>query len=84
MSSSSALESAQAGYESVCAYALDFFDVYLKNQKGRREKLVTTFRDTKFGGASRMSSIYRWVRRGRHPTQTNSTSHRHCGRFDLS
>ncbi len=46
----SALESARTGYESVCAYALKFFDVYLKNQKGRREELVKRFRDTKFGG----------------------------------
>ncbi len=45
-----ALESARTGYESVCAYALDFFDVYLKNQKGRREELVKRYRDTKFGG----------------------------------
>jgi pimeloyl-ACP methyl ester carboxylesterase len=46
----SALESARAGYESVCTYALDFFNVYLKNQTGRREELVKRFRDTKFGG----------------------------------
>ena len=31
-----AIESARAGYESVCAYALDFFDVYLKNPAERR------------------------------------------------
>jgi hypothetical protein len=46
----SELERAQAGYESVCSFVLDFFDVYLKNQIGRREELVKRFRDTKFGG----------------------------------
>jgi pimeloyl-ACP methyl ester carboxylesterase len=47
---SSTLESARAGYESVCAYALDFFDVYLKSQTRRRDELVKKFRDTQFGG----------------------------------
>ena len=46
----SALASARAGYESVCTYALDFFNAYLKNQPGRREELVKKFRDTEFGG----------------------------------
>jgi pimeloyl-ACP methyl ester carboxylesterase len=44
------LERGRAGYESVCAYALAFFDVYLKRQSGRREALLHKFRDTKFGG----------------------------------
>ena len=46
----SALESARVGYESVCAYALDFFDVYLKNHTGRRDELITRFQQTEFGG----------------------------------
>ena len=45
-----ALESARAGYESVCEYALDFFDVYLKNKAGKHEQLGMRFRTTRFGG----------------------------------
>jgi pimeloyl-ACP methyl ester carboxylesterase len=47
---SATVELARAGYESVCAYALDFFDVYLKSQSGRREELIKKFRETKVGG----------------------------------
>jgi dienelactone hydrolase len=46
----SELERAHAGYESVSGYVLDFFDVYLRNQTGRREALVKKFQDTMFGG----------------------------------
>ena len=46
----SALESARAGYESVCTFALDFFNAYLKNQPGRRAELLKKFRDTRIGG----------------------------------
>jgi hypothetical protein len=44
------LESARAGYEAVCEYALAFFDCYLKNQTDRHTELVKRYRQTTFGG----------------------------------
>ena len=46
----SELERSQAGYESVCRFALEFFDVYLKNQTARRPELVKKYRDPSLGG----------------------------------
>jgi pimeloyl-ACP methyl ester carboxylesterase len=45
-----ALASARAGYESVCSFALNFFDSYLKKQPGPHDDLVQKFRDTRLGG----------------------------------
>jgi hypothetical protein len=45
-----ALDRARTGYESVCVYVLDFFDVFLKLRMARRGELVGKFRETRFGG----------------------------------
>ena len=80
-----ALESARAGYESVCAYALDFFNVYLKNQtgatRGAREEVPRhqVWRRpaacrVSAGGCDGPGTLPRRAR----------TSHRHCGKSDSS
>jgi pimeloyl-ACP methyl ester carboxylesterase len=45
-----ALQSARAGYEWVCEYALTFLDAYLKNQARQRRELLEKYRPTKLGG----------------------------------
>jgi pimeloyl-ACP methyl ester carboxylesterase len=46
----SALRTARTGYEAVCTFALDFFNVHLKNQTERREHLLKKHGKTTLGG----------------------------------
>jgi dienelactone hydrolase len=46
------LEVARDGYEAVCRYTLEFFDVHLKSQGAKRNALLTKFSRNKVGGAS--------------------------------
>jgi hypothetical protein len=46
------LETARAGYDAICTYALEFFNVHLKNRAPERNALLTKYSQNKLGGAA--------------------------------
>jgi dienelactone hydrolase len=44
------LETARAGYEAICTYTLEFFNVHLKNHASERTALLATYSQNKLGG----------------------------------